>query len=62
MRIAGTAQPMTWSKAERVAIASELHLKTAVKPHDIVKANHQHKPAAEYIKLIIYLFETKIVN
>ena len=37
---------MTCNSADRVAIASELHLKTAVNPHDIVNASHQHRPAA----------------
>ena len=38
---------MTCNSADLVAIASELHLKTAVNPHDIVNASHQQRPAAE---------------
>ena len=38
---------MTCNSADLVAIASELHLKTAVNPHDIVNASHQQRPAAK---------------
>ena len=51
---------MTCNSADLVAIASELHLKTAVNPHDIVNASHQQRPAA---KNIFYrLFTSKIKN
>jgi hypothetical protein len=45
--MAGTAHPRTCNKALRVAMASELHLKTAARPQDNVRANHQHNAAAK---------------
>ena len=51
---------MTCNSADLVAIASELHLKTAVNPHDIVKASHQQRPAAK--NDFYRLFTSKVHN
>lgn len=51
---------MTCNSADLVAIASELHLKTAVNPHDIVNASHQQRPAAKNISY--HLFASKNYN
>ena len=60
IKIAGVAHPMTCNSADLVAIASELHLKTAVNPHDIVNASHQQRPAAK--NDFYRLFTSKIHN